>query len=409
MAASSTRKRLIQAALDLFVSQGISSTTTRQIANLAGVNEVTLFRNFGNKYGLLLAVIEESPAFVKLPEILRRSLPACDDLAQGFQAYLQANLQLLGQVPNLVRSLIGEADQYPPENRKAIGQCLTAANRSVAQYFAPAIAQSDLAPVLSSEQFVAVLHCLLLGYTVIECTTEAHQLWSDRDRFIDMVAQLFLRPPADQSLPSLSLPPPQVADLPKPLVHDILQAARKAGIQAHALAYTLFGAGLLPIEVTHLQRVHHSSSAQQQLLRVVSPQGRRQVPVNQWIAGKRYGTPKSNPLTKWLKSRKDDHAALFLDEAGSPLSLAGLQQQWQQWVDGLLTPDGLPPTPMQAHQTWCVEMLMRGVTMENLSILTGQTVAQLQPYADRARENVALEQAAQLDRKPTSTSPAISS
>jgi AcrR family transcriptional regulator len=66
MAASSTRQRLIQSALELFMAQGVSGTTTRQIAEGADVNEVTLFRQFGNKHGLLLAVLAESAALKTL-------------------------------------------------------------------------------------------------------------------------------------------------------------------------------------------------------------------------------------------------------------------------------------------------------------------------------------------------------
>jgi AcrR family transcriptional regulator len=417
MAPSPTRKKLIQAALDLFVSQGITNTTTRQIANLAGVNEVTLFRNFGNKYGLLLAVLEESPTFNNLAATLARSLPPSQDLSQNFQAYLQANLKLLGQVPELVRSLIGEADQYPPENRQAIGQRLTEATRAVADYFAPAIAHHSPPLPFSPEQFTALLHCVLLGYAVVECTSEDHQLWPHQEGFIATVTDLFLIPrevsssalatvpkaPAATITPTLI--PTTVQDLSPSLVQGILQAARKADPQDHALAYVLLGAGLLPTELIHLQRVHHSSDPQQQLLRVISPQSRRQVPVNQWIGGKRQGSPKNNPLTKWLKSRKDDCPALFLDESGAPLSLGSLQRRWQGWTADLLTPEGHPPTLVQAHQTWCIDMLMRGMSLENLAILTGQTVADLQPYRDRAREKAALEQATQLDRKPTVAAP----
>jgi hypothetical protein len=43
-------------------------------------------------------------------------------------------------------------------------------------------------------------------------------------------------------------------------------------------------------------------------------------------------------------------------------------------------------------------MLIRGMTLEDLSILTDQAVAELQPYAQRARAKVALEQAIKLDR-----------
>ncbi|ASC70913.1 TetR family transcriptional regulator [Halomicronema hongdechloris C2206] len=202
------------------------------------------------------------------------------------------------------------------------------------------------------------------------------------------------------STPAQEGPPPTLLDLPASLVHTILQTARKAGSLDYALAYVLFGAGLSAADMVQLQRSHHISDDQQQVLLVQGPQGIRQVPINQWILGKRYGSYTNNPLTKWLKGRKDEVPALFLDEAGQALTVPSLQQRWRQWTDQLLTPGGHPPILEQAQQTWCVEMLMRGLSLENLSILTRQPPSQLQPYADRAREKVALEQAAQLDRKP---------
>ena len=54
-----TRQRIVNTSLELFASKGITETTTRQIADFAQVNEVTLFRHFGNKHGLLLAVLQE--------------------------------------------------------------------------------------------------------------------------------------------------------------------------------------------------------------------------------------------------------------------------------------------------------------------------------------------------------------
>ncbi len=53
-----TRQRIIQAAIQLFGKQGYSQTSTRAIAEAAGVNEVTLFRQFGRKKDLLIACIE---------------------------------------------------------------------------------------------------------------------------------------------------------------------------------------------------------------------------------------------------------------------------------------------------------------------------------------------------------------
>jgi hypothetical protein len=65
----------------------------------------------------------------------------------------------------------------------------------------------------------------------------------------------------------------------------------------------------------------------------------------------------------------------------------------------MLTPEGQPLRIEQARHTWCVEMLVKGITLEDLSILSGWDTEQLQPFARRAREKAALERALQLNRK----------
>ena len=51
-----TRSRILQAALKLFASQGFDGTTTRDLAQAAGVAEGTLFRHFPNKKAILVEV-----------------------------------------------------------------------------------------------------------------------------------------------------------------------------------------------------------------------------------------------------------------------------------------------------------------------------------------------------------------
>ena len=51
-------ERLIEAALEMFSRRGMAATT-REIADVAGVNEVTLFRLFESKDRLLAAVVRE--------------------------------------------------------------------------------------------------------------------------------------------------------------------------------------------------------------------------------------------------------------------------------------------------------------------------------------------------------------
>jgi AcrR family transcriptional regulator len=56
---STTATKVVEAASRLFAERGYQATTTRVIAEAAGVNEVTLFRTFGNKQGVLRAILQE--------------------------------------------------------------------------------------------------------------------------------------------------------------------------------------------------------------------------------------------------------------------------------------------------------------------------------------------------------------
>lgn len=56
----STRERILKAAREIFERNGTRGTTTREVAERAGVNEATLFRHFHNKTSMLEAMREWS-------------------------------------------------------------------------------------------------------------------------------------------------------------------------------------------------------------------------------------------------------------------------------------------------------------------------------------------------------------
>ncbi|MFE5089854.1 TetR/AcrR family transcriptional regulator [Streptomyces sp. NPDC056638] len=57
--AAATRRRLLEAARDLFAERGYEGTTVRSIAERAGANQALLFRYFGSKQGLLTEVLAQ--------------------------------------------------------------------------------------------------------------------------------------------------------------------------------------------------------------------------------------------------------------------------------------------------------------------------------------------------------------
>lgn len=58
LSASDRRQTLLDAALDLFSRQGYQGTTTRQVAERAGITEALIFRHFENKEDLYWQLIE---------------------------------------------------------------------------------------------------------------------------------------------------------------------------------------------------------------------------------------------------------------------------------------------------------------------------------------------------------------
>ncbi|MER3475412.1 MAG: TetR family transcriptional regulator, partial [Leptolyngbya sp. ERB_1_2] len=316
---------------------------------------------------------------------------------QALKEYATACLEALERVPEMVRSVVGEAGQYPAENRKALGRGLTQANRYVAEYFDQMIQRRQMQPNLSAETLASLLNGMLLGYAVIEFTSEFHELWQSREEFLSNLVTLFLQGAIQPSQPT----PSEVRDLPADVVHLIFQRAKKRGLQDYAIVYVLFGAGLTSSEIVQLTRSDYHYTRHQQQLHIT--QGRaRYVPLNQWILGKRYGSYVKNPLTQWLKSRKDVVSAMFLTSSVQPITEADLAQRWSSLTEGLLNEQ---PTIDQAYQTWCVELLMRGMTIADLQILTRRELSALQPFVDRAKEKTALEQAIRLDQlsRPKST------
>jgi AcrR family transcriptional regulator len=76
-----TRLRILAATRELYATKGSRGTTTREVADRAGVNEATLFRHFGTKQQLLSEMLNYYSGVSDFPEMLTRirSLPAIEE------------------------------------------------------------------------------------------------------------------------------------------------------------------------------------------------------------------------------------------------------------------------------------------------------------------------------------------
>jgi len=100
----------------MLVSRGYDRTTTKAIAEAAGINEVTLFRKYGSKADLFEKAIDHQLSDVPLNQIVfTGDLDA--DMLQIVEAYIRTNEQHGDIIPTI---LIEQPRN--PELRRALGR-----------------------------------------------------------------------------------------------------------------------------------------------------------------------------------------------------------------------------------------------------------------------------------------------
>jgi AcrR family transcriptional regulator len=154
-----TRTRLIEAASQVFATLGVQGATTRQIARIAGVNEVTLFRHFASKEQLLGAVIEN--AFVLQTEALAHPEAWTQDLKIDLRQYAYIYNKMLEAQEDLIRTFIGEAKRHPEEAKQVIQEAAKPLGQKLVAYLQSSqkrgTVRADLDPFPAVDMFTGML------------------------------------------------------------------------------------------------------------------------------------------------------------------------------------------------------------------------------------------------------------
>jgi len=131
---SVTEVRIVEAAAQLFAHNGFKATTTREIAQLADLNEATLFRYFPRKPELFWAAVRSHVARVKLARDTQISLASDDAPAIVVPLLVAFLLDNLNHQPDL-RRLLHVAAFELPEASKMIREHLGPIFDMVCAYF----------------------------------------------------------------------------------------------------------------------------------------------------------------------------------------------------------------------------------------------------------------------------------
>ena len=183
-----TSQRILQAAAKVFAEDGYARATTRALAAAAGVNEVTLFRHFGNKENLFAAVIEQfaGPAVTTALEAQLTGEPARDLRAVGIHL-----LDLLLDRGEALRLMLCEAAHFP-EVQQVMVQNPRQIRRMLAAYIARQAEEGrfrSLHPEVAAQAFSGMLFAYAIARGLLE---DSIQPDVTNEELVDQFVEIFM-------------------------------------------------------------------------------------------------------------------------------------------------------------------------------------------------------------------------
>ncbi|HEY0793302.1 MAG TPA: helix-turn-helix domain-containing protein [Chthoniobacterales bacterium] len=163
---ASCRARLLQAATEVFSERGFQAATTREIAQRAEVNEVTLFRHFRTRRELMRAVVEQ----ILQAEVafMARFTLQTGDFRTALREYTEAYLELVERRQGIVRAILGEGHLLPPEVQQTVVDLLAPVKRQLAEWIASlqhnGSVRSDVDPLAAIEMMRDALQTAVLRW-----------------------------------------------------------------------------------------------------------------------------------------------------------------------------------------------------------------------------------------------------
>ncbi|MFJ4980668.1 TetR/AcrR family transcriptional regulator [Streptomyces coeruleorubidus] len=112
--AQQTRAEIARAALKLFVSQGWTATTVRDVAREAGVSVPTVYAVYGNKTGLTRALADAADLAADVPHLITELESSRTDPARQLAAMAGYDRRLYERAGDVI-TLVREAGRSDPE------------------------------------------------------------------------------------------------------------------------------------------------------------------------------------------------------------------------------------------------------------------------------------------------------
>ena len=185
-----TSDRLLYAAINLIAEKGYKAVSTKEIAKEASVSEMTLFRHFGTKQGILEAAIDRFYYSTSMKEIFEKNIvwDLEKDLLMISKAYhtlMKKNQKVIliaFKEGNSVEGLYNQINKHPRQLKELL-----------IYYFIEMQQQGKIKELDNVESVAMAYLYMLYGEFVSRNFVEGHQITSiNGEEFIQTTVNLFV-------------------------------------------------------------------------------------------------------------------------------------------------------------------------------------------------------------------------
>jgi AcrR family transcriptional regulator len=180
-------ERIIQAAAQMFAQHGYDGATTRLIAVAAQVNEVTIFRQFGNKENLFMDAVERYLLLPGLDSVLKG--PLTGDTHQDLLLVARYYLAAVLKNRRAVLMVYTEA-QRSIEVRRFVARSAQRQRQLLGSYLRQQVELGGVRklpdPELAAHSFLGMLLAYALNQILLEEITSAKQVEEVAAQVVDL-------------------------------------------------------------------------------------------------------------------------------------------------------------------------------------------------------------------------------
>lgn len=184
-----TEQRILDAAMRVFGRDGVSGATTREIARVARVNEVTLFRHFRNKNELLRQMVLCSAKQYDLV-FASASVKSRAEFRKTVRSFAKAYQQKLRRHEDLVRTFIGELKRHLKLSRRLFVEGSKNSRLRFIYYLKSAqkagLVRKDIDPIAATDAFGGMMMTGVLRRPLTES-------YYSLDHYFETCVDLFLK------------------------------------------------------------------------------------------------------------------------------------------------------------------------------------------------------------------------